>query len=291
LEQRLFLNHQHPTEYVLAFNDGVVYANLHEEFEVQLRGLLEPWSKEKREDFDTSLGRIASKFVGRMLKPKSNNPTKEKRPHWWNFVASSKSEEPERRHRIAFYYNRRGVFYQMRGHLKLEEGNSEQAKQALHLFEIARAYLRQANSEDSEHLSIQFNYVSVLKAIRMIHFDPILETILSSDFTLSRRDTVLSVSGTGEDPRVTAFRSEYLLALTMLRDFGSDTSKRLAHQLQKRSMPAVDMEFARRQGEWSYKQSIDQPLGVSELDVDDEPQILNAGSQQSRTIEMPVELP
>jgi hypothetical protein len=288
LEQRLFLNHQHPTEYVLAFNDGVVYANLHEEFEVQLRGLLEPWSKEKREDFDTSLARIASKFVGRMLKPTSNKPTTERRPHWWNFVASSKSEEPERRHRIAFYYNRRGVFYQMRGHLKLEEGDSEPA---LHLFEIARAYLRQANTEDSEHLSIQVNYVSVLKAIRMIRFDPILETILSSDFTLSRRDTVLSVSGTGEDPRVTAFRSGYLLALTMLRDFNSDTSKRLAHQLQKRSMPAVDMEFARRQGEWSYKQSIDQPLGVSELDVDDEPRILDAGSQQSRTIGMPVELP
>jgi hypothetical protein len=288
LEQRLFLNHQHPTEYVLAFNDGVVYASLHEEFEVQLRGLLKPWSKEKREDFDTSLARIASKFVGRMLKPKSNKPTTERRPHWWNFVASSKSEEPERRHRIAFYYNRRGVFYQMRGHLKLEEGDSEPA---LHLFEIARAYLRQANTEDSEHLSIQVNYVSVLKAIRMIRFDPILETILSSDFTLSRRDTVLSVSGTGEDPRVTAFRSGYLLALTMLRDFNSDTSKRLAHQLQKRSMPAVDMEFARRQGEWSYKQSIDQPLGVSELDVDDEPRILDAGSQQSRTIGMPVELP
>jgi hypothetical protein len=288
LEQRLFLNHQHPTEYVLAFNDGVVYASLHEEFEVQLRGLLEPWSKEKREDFDTSLARIASKFVGRMLKPTSNKPTTERRPHWWNFVASSKSEEPERRHRIAFYYNRRGVFYQMRGHLKLEEGDSEPA---LHLFEIARAYLRQANTEDSEHLSIQVNYVSVLKAIRMIRFDPILETILSSDFTLSRRDTVLSVSGTGEDPRVTAFRSGYLLALTMLRDFNSDTSKRLAHQLQKRSMPAVDMEFARRQGEWSYKQSIDQPLGVSELDVDDEPRILDAGSQQSRTIGMPVELP
>jgi hypothetical protein len=89
--KRLFLNHQHPTEYVLLFSDGHTHVKLHSKFEKPLTVLLEEWA--------------------------TNNKVRNFRPI---FRPSCSCTEEEQQHRNSMYYDARGLF-----HLSL--GDPEQA--------------------------------------------------------------------------------------------------------------------------------------------------------------------
>jgi len=155
--------------------------------------------------------------------------------------------------------------------------------------DLAHTYLKEANSADPNNLSIQTNYVRILKAIRTSLNDPVLEDHLSSNYGLSRRDTGFSAALHGEQHQGSAlFFSEYLRAINMFNDASGEATKGLAQQLQDRSMPASDIDLSRRQGEWSYLQTADDPAVI---ELDHTPQTANTQPQRNNPTEMLVELP
>ncbi|KAF4628830.1 hypothetical protein G7Y89_g9323 [Cudoniella acicularis] len=99
---RLFFNHQHPTEYVLLFENGKVYARLHRDFEKPLKTLVQEWAKgnglERRLEF---------KF-------------------YVSCLCTKKYQEQQN----AAYYNRRGVFQIRRGKAEIA---TQYLREAQHL--------------------------------------------------------------------------------------------------------------------------------------------------------------
>lgn len=87
--KRLVMNHQHPSEYVLLFSDGTVYARLHQNFEEKLKTLLQKWADDR------------------------------KKPLGWNFKMSCDCSERSQQKADASYYSQRGVFHMKRGDFEL----------------------------------------------------------------------------------------------------------------------------------------------------------------------------
>jgi hypothetical protein len=95
--KRLILNHQHPSEYVLLFSDGTVYARLHRNFEAKLKPLLKKWADDR------------------------------KKPLGWNFKMSCDCSEASQRKADASYYKLRGMFHMKRGDFELAYGYLREA--------------------------------------------------------------------------------------------------------------------------------------------------------------------
>jgi hypothetical protein len=159
--QRLFLNHQHPTEYLLLFSSGIVHAKLHGDFNGQLHDLLKIW-------FDA--------------KSKRNRNLEDS--EWFYFTPSSEICPKEQQKRIAEYYVQRGLFHYTQGNILLARHLHRAEVQPLHKHSVeddyvkslvlAYDYLREANEQYPNNLSIQEKYVEILKAVRNARWDPIL---------------------------------------------------------------------------------------------------------------------
>jgi hypothetical protein len=76
----VFLNHQHPDEYVLLFSDGHAHVSLHYDFEESIKRLIEVWATKK----------------GKRL--------------MWHWRPSCECAKEQQKQFDAAYYNRRGLF-------------------------------------------------------------------------------------------------------------------------------------------------------------------------------------
>ncbi|KAH8655990.1 hypothetical protein BGZ60DRAFT_417594 [Tricladium varicosporioides] len=84
---RIFLNHQHPTEYLLLMGNGEVYARLHEDFREPLQKLSKEWA------------------TGNKLS----------RNYRFRFYPSCHCSKVQQAEQNAAYYNARGIFHLNRG--------------------------------------------------------------------------------------------------------------------------------------------------------------------------------
>ncbi|RDL32092.1 uncharacterized protein BP5553_09494 [Venustampulla echinocandica] len=80
---RIFLNHQHPDEFMLLFSDGRAYANLHDDFREPLQNLLHRWAENRG---------LGIRFQ-------------------YHFRATSHSSQAYQKVLNAAYYNQRGLFH------------------------------------------------------------------------------------------------------------------------------------------------------------------------------------
>jgi hypothetical protein len=114
--ERLFLNHQHSTEYLLLLSDGKVYARLHRNFEEKLKPLLQKWADSKR------------------------------KPLQLTFRWSCDCSEESQRKADAGYYNLRGMYHMKRGQPELAYGYLREAhKQDPGDLGIRNRYLKTLN--------------------------------------------------------------------------------------------------------------------------------------------------
>jgi hypothetical protein len=97
-DQKLFLNHQSATEYVLVFNEGQVYIRLHQDFEGKIQFLLQKWADDRK------------------IKALQ-----------WHFTPSCSCSVKEQSLKDAAYYCRRGLFHSR----KQSRENAELAYQYL----------------------------------------------------------------------------------------------------------------------------------------------------------------
>lgn len=86
----MFLNHQHPTEYVLIFNEGQVYIRLHQAFEEKIWNLVKVWADDRK-----------IKCIQ------------------WNFRSSCSCSPQNQMQKDADYYSKRGLFHLRRGNAEL----------------------------------------------------------------------------------------------------------------------------------------------------------------------------
>lgn len=198
-----------------------------------MRGLLDSWSKSKRQDHEQSLTQILSK----MFKGKGQTPDE-----LFNFVVSSSSSLESRRKRTAAYYRRRGTFHQKRGNL-----------------DLAHAYIREAKSEDPESVAIQNDYVSILKAKRMSRYDPNFEEHFPHDDQLRPRLSRLQSC----ELHSPDFVVEYLGAIRKLESDGEERSSRLAKKLREGFNLRVTHSADETQNEWSY--AVNEVVGLAEM--------------------------
>jgi hypothetical protein len=96
--KRLFLNHQHHSEFVLLFSDGRVYARLHQNFQEKLEYLLQIWAIDRKKHLDL------------------------------DFKSSCNCPEASQRKADASYYNLRGLFHMKRGDPELAYGYLREAR-------------------------------------------------------------------------------------------------------------------------------------------------------------------